>query len=190
MEIGMTIPMALQDIDWAAVESFFRRCNLKGYVSGTPPRASSRDGYKEYSFTEGPLHFVDRWSSTPWSDVSSGATTIFLDVELPAFKRPLETVPIWTMSYAGSYTKEARRCLKGALRAAYQNPSVGFWGCRGVGGYEDEGLRYANTLIREWNLRYGNPEPSFRHFTGVEEVYDTAKDVMLGSHQYFGRAHY
>ncbi|HBT74668.1 TPA: hypothetical protein DEB29_01520 [Candidatus Wolfebacteria bacterium] len=86
-------------------------------------------------------------------------------------------MPVWGMSYGGSYPKEVIPLLKDALGAAYVCHF--FNGGRGPKAHTRIGMRYENVV---------EPGGNFVQFKGREEIrfdHDQAGEV-LGFHEYFG----
>ncbi|MEN9413503.1 MAG: hypothetical protein RLZZ342_590 [Candidatus Parcubacteria bacterium] len=175
--------MYLEKIDWKSVESFFYRTMLTGWIAGglqqtnrfgVPP-----PGYGHAEDRDGRYAISDMWSQTPDSSRSHGNTTILYRSDLGWF-------PIWYMSYEGEYAGQSSKLVKEALCAAYTlgaKGETGFLGCRGPLVYRprDNRTRYVNIV---------DDNASFVSFSGIERVrvWDGNKDIVLGWHQYRGRA--
>lgn len=148
-----------------AKEVFFRAM-LAGYAGNKNDAAKSSDlyGYKIFEFTHGDYLIVDRYCTTPLSDYSAGTTTIFY-----------RTMPVWWMSYAGHYPKEAIPFLKKVLAETYA--ANDFNGARGPAFYRDpgKGLWYHNTA-----------DGDFEEFSGVEVIRKIDADELIGLHKYQG----
>jgi len=133
---------------------------------------SSIPGAKMISFKYGrSFKFVDVYITNPESRVSTGFTFIY---RFSAKK----LVPVWTMSYWGTYPKEIAQFVKKALMSAYQDKV--FCGGRGPGTFIDnqKGLIYINDT---------SPGCTFENFSGMEKVISMVTGKILGFHRFRGQ---
>ena len=87
-------------------------------------------------------------------------------------------LPVWNMSYEGSYPKEVIPFLMEALSQAYQEKK--FLGGRGPVHYHNLMYAYSNIIDRG----------DFACFSGVEAIQPLLADSgrTIGSHRYWGQA--
>ena len=104
---------------------------------------------------------VDCYFTNPSSDKSAGQTMIWH-----------KNVPVWTMSYGGSYPKVVIPFLKKCLGRAYLEER--FYGGRGPEFMEDEPFTYVNRF-----------HGTFTSFKGEERIYDKS-GARFGHHWYHG----
>jgi len=154
----------------AEMKEVFFEAMMAGYAAEEKPKKSEIPGLPRSKmpkpFVKGPWTVIDFWFTTLLSD-SSGGTTIIL----------YEGQPVWMMQYFGLYCEAAIPCLKGALRAAYQEGK--FFGGRGP-----EYWRYKPS----WPVYRNKPydfSSTFDVFHGVETV-ETSSGTPIGVHRYQG----
>lgn len=184
MQTSTESVIGMNPVDWAAVEAFFYRAMVEGWASGKAPERHRHERYIQH--TEGALRLVDRWWKVGGRPMSSGYTTIEMDISPSCVGM---WVPIWQMHYGGSYDKSASAFVKEVLLGAFRNPK-GFNGCRGstdgatrsaCGGYW-----YVNCLSRMPSEMVRFSGMSFTLFGGTESVYRGRS--VVGYHRYFGMA--
>ncbi|MDD4804070.1 MAG: DUF5680 domain-containing protein [Candidatus Pacebacteria bacterium] len=121
---------------------------------------------KTNTYRYGNFIVVDRWTVSDHSNISSG-TTVILFVE----------VPVWIMTYSGSYPKNVIPFLKEALSEQYKTGE--FRGGRGPYRWVSEKFLYRNNV-------HENEVNNFSCFSGHEEIVDQKTGKVLGFHEYSG----
>ncbi len=123
---------------------------------------------KTNTYRDGDFTVVDSWVVSDHSTTSSGTTIILF-----------EEVPIWVMTYSGSYPEDVISFLKEALSAQYK---VGdFRGGRGPGFFKS-----SNGDLVYRNNAYANGNSNFSRFSGREEIINTESKKVVGFHEYSG----
>lgn len=148
------------------VQEFFFRGMLKGWASPDPQITNVFDmpHHKQIEVLEGPWRLLDRWSEPPGSDKSAGFKEI-----------SYQDVPVWIMTYGGSYMPEVIGLLKFAL---YDNYVEKIW----CGGRGPEDLRQHGGIYKYCNRWRG----SFGNFSGQEEILHILTREQRGYHVYGG----
>ncbi len=138
--------------------------------TGTRVKVTKTRWRKTVSMWIGHFKMVDEWLVTNGqSDASAGTTTIFFKLESWS-----GWLPVWRMSYQGSYPKEVIPFLKEVLCKAYQSKL--FRGGRGPFRVKSE------KLFVYFNL---GETADFSDFYGHEYIED-AQCKKVGQHDYMG----
>jgi hypothetical protein len=145
-------------------EAYFFKAMRTGYVVGSKTLNNFPfPGWKTVRHKDGSFSLTDTWISTPYSNRSSGVTTIYY-----------KDVPIWVMHYGGWYEKEADYVLRAALKWSYEQGE--FTGGRGPEEFETSYMRYTNVLARN----------RFVNFEGIEKIVGKGTGTLYGTHWYRG----
>jgi hypothetical protein len=120
-------------------------------------------------FEVGDYVVIDKWWKTGIPGHSMGTTIIY-------YKHGLRMLPVWNMSYEGSYPKEVIPFLLEALSQTYQAGI--FLGGRGPTHYHNTVYAYNNIIDKG----------DFSCFSGVEAIQplQVAGGRTLGAHRYWG----
>lgn len=130
--------------------------------------------HKETRFVTERLLLIDRYCVNQFGPMSSGVTTIFVNVGDTLY-------PVWVMNYVGWYEEEASRFVKRVLLYAYQQGK--FNGGRGLDADNSSPpMKYRNVVDRS---------SSFEQFSGFEIVdkfnaFADHERICLGWHKYSG----
>ena len=125
---------------------------------------------KTNTYRYGDFTVIDEWTTTDHSDFSFGKTMILF-----------EEIPIWFMTYSGSYPKKVIPFLKEVLSIQYN--SGDFRGGRGPGFFKS-----SNGDLVYRNNAYANGNSNFSRFSGREEIINTESKEVVGFHEYSGRS--
>ncbi len=152
----------------------FFKAILAGYASKgkkKDPRFTTKTsmfGFKKTNTRHyGKFTVIDSWTVSDHSNISFGTTTILF-----------EEIPIWFMTYSGSYPENVIPFLKEALSKQYKTGE--FKGGRGPGSFKSEDLVYINStpgFIGTTN---------FSCFCGRERICVLKTGEELGFHEYSG----
>ncbi len=150
--------------DSKMVQDAFLRAMAEGYAQNvkktTVPEIPNS---KAITFVWGDFIVLDCYLTTPYSEKSSGTTTIWYEEQ-----------PVWVMHYGGGYAKIAIPFLKSCLHRAYVLERR-FYGGRGPKFVRDERFTYINHIEHD----------SFESFFGIEKIFDLSEQA-LGHHWYRG----
>ncbi len=153
-------------IDMDEVQEFYIEAMLAGFLGNAPRRpVLGKPDFLQIEIERGQYRLLDEYQKTQGSTYSFGSIMIWSS-----------DVPVWGMSFSGHYSKEARRVVKAAMRAALEKGM--FVGGRGLQDFSLNGLRYTNQFGR-WD---------FRDFDGNESVYDHTNLLSHGRQRYHGHA--
>ncbi|MFC1594804.1 DUF5680 domain-containing protein [Patescibacteria group bacterium] len=146
----------IMHIFFSAMKVGYAKDKTKGLKMPNLPMSRSN------RFQEGDFTLLDYWFAT-YSQKSFGQTVIWY-----------MEIPVWMMTYFGTYEEEAIPFLKKALYEAYKNDE--FFGGRGPQSFTDDDMTYYN-VIRQIG---------FDKFNGYEAIMHTRHGRSLGWHEYHG----
>ena len=144
------------EVFFAAMQSGYATSPKKSTIAELPCS-------RVIEFKKGDFRVVDVWFTAPGSSYSFGQTIIWY-----------RNIPVWVMSYHGTYQDFAIPFLKAALRNAYDKNV--FCGGRGSSPFLADGFQYNNRVdCYDW-----------RDFRGREEVFHFSSNSRVGWHEYQG----
>ena len=164
-----------RDLILHQAQKIFFRALLAGYAgkgAKKDPRLTTEVSVfgfvKTNTYRDGDFTVIDSWVVSDHSTASSGRTIVLF-----------EEVPIWVMTYSGSYPENVIHFLKEALSAQYK--ASDFRGGRGPGFFKSENGNFAYR-----NNAYANGNSNFSLFSGREEIIDIKTRSVVGFHEYSG----